>query len=144
MTNFADALNRKADEIERPKPLPVGTYLVTIPAQPEMKKIGQKETPAAEYTVRVVSAGPDVDQEALNAAGGCQGKTLRLTYYLTDESVYRFRDFLTDTLDIDPAGRTLGEMIPDSVNRMFNATIKHKPSQDGTQIYTEISSTARA
>ena len=144
MTNFADALNRKADEIERPKPLPVGTYLCSIPNQPEMKKIGQKETPAAEYTVRVVSASDDVDQEALNQAGGAQGKNLRLTFYLTEESAYRYRDFLVDTLGIEPNGRTLGEMIPDSVNRMFYATIKHKPSQDGTQIYTEISGTAKA
>ena len=144
MTSFSDALNRKADEIEKPKPLPVGTYVCTIPGPPEMKELGQQQTPAAIYQVRVVSPGPDVDSEALMAMGGVQNKTLRLTFFLTEDALYRFRDFLVETLGIESNGRALGEMMPDSVNRMFNATIKHRPSPDGTQLYAEIDRTSKA
>jgi len=144
MTNFADALNRKADEIERPKPLPIGSYLCTLPGPAEMKNIGKNNTPAAEYTVKVVSAQADVDADALQTMGGCAGKTLRLTFFLTEDAVYRLKDFLVDTLGIETNGRSLGEMMPDAVNRMFIATIKHRPSEDGTQIYAEIKGTAKA
>jgi hypothetical protein len=144
MTNFVDALNRKADEVERPKPLPVGTYLCTIPGPPEMKTIGKNSTPAAEFSVKVIQPREDVDSEALLAVGGAGGKTLRLTFYLTEDALFRLKEFLVDTCGIEPGGRTLGEMIPEAVNRMFNVTVKHRPSQDGTQIYAEIAGTAKA
>ncbi len=144
MANFADALNRKADDVEKPKPLPVGTYLCTIAGPPEMKEIGQNNTPAAIFAVKVVAPQGDVDMEALNAMGGAAGKSLRQTFFLTEDALYRLKDFLTEACGIEANGRTLGEMIPDAVNRQFLATVKHRPSPDGTQIYAEIGTTARA
>ena len=94
--------------------------------------------------VKVLAPQGDVDMEALSLAGGAQGKTLRQTFFLTEDALYRLKDFLTESCGIEANGRTLGEMIPDVVNRQFLATVKHRPSQDGTQVYAEISGTAKA
>ena len=144
MASFADALNRKADDVEKPKPLPVGTYLCTVAGPAEMKEIGQNSTPAAIFQFKVISPEGDVDMEALSNAGGAQGKTLRQTFFLTEDALYRLKDFLVDVCGIEPNGRSLGEMLPDAVNRMFKATVKHRPSQDGTQIYAEVNHMTKA
>lgn len=141
---FSEILNKRSEEIERPKPLPVGTYLMMIPAPAEIKQIGKNNTDAAEFQCRVVQAMDDVDASALEAAGGIQNKTMRLTFWLTEEAAFRLKEFLINALEVDENGRTLGEMMPDAVNRMFKAQIKHRPSPDGTQIYAEIGQTAKA
>jgi len=144
MASFMDALNRKADDIEKPKPLPVGTYIGTVAGPAEIKEIGQNNTPAAIFQFNILSADADVDTEALTHAGGCQGKRLRQTFFLTEDALYRLKDFLVEICGIEASGRTVGEMLPDAVNRMVKMTVKHRPSPDGTQIYAEIGGFAKA
>lgn len=45
MADFTSILNKPMAETERPKPLPVGTYLCMVQGQPEFGESNQKKTP---------------------------------------------------------------------------------------------------
>lgn len=141
--NFANILSKPAADIERPKPLPVGQYLGIVMGMPEMKEIGQKNTPCAEFKIRVLSAGDDVDKTALADAGGLENKTMTARFFLTDDSMYRLKEFLTEHLGIEEGKRTIGQLLSDAPNRQVYIQVAHRPSQDGQQIYAEIKSTSK-
>ena len=143
-TNFADILNKKPTEIERPKPLPIGTYIAMLPAPGEVKEIGKNNTPAIEYKARILAPGPDVDMAALNDAGGCSGKELRLTFWLSEDALFRFKEFLLNHVGLEEGDKSIGQLAAEAVNRQFSITVGHRPSQDGSAIYAEIKGTAKA
>ena len=80
MVDFSKILNTKTDEIKKPTPLPVGTYLCTNPQLPEFIESSQKGTPGAKFSFKVISATEDVDQDDLAAwqleQGDYAGKTV--------------------------------------------------------------------
>lgn len=141
---FSDILSKPASEVERPKPLPAGSYVCTVAGLPEFDKSAKKETPYAKFTLRPISAGDDVDADDLEAAGGLDGKTISATYYLTEGSLYRLKKFLEDCgIDVED-GRTMKELIEDAPNQTVIAYIKHTPSRDGESMYAELANTAPA
>ncbi len=142
-TNFAEILSKRTDEIERPKPLPVGTYLAMVEGAPELREIGKKSTPAAEFKFRILSPGDDVDREALTAMGGIGEHRMRKPYFLTDESLYRLKEFLVDHLGIAENGRPIGQLLSEAPNQQVYVTVSHRPSEDGSQIYAEVKSTSK-
>ena len=142
-TNFTDILNKRADEIERPKPLPVGTYLGMVQGAPEFGNIGKENTAVANFTIRLLQANDDVDREALANVGGLDGKTVRHRFFLTDAAMYRLKEFLVNDLQIEEGTSTLGQLVSEAAGRQVYLTIKHRPSQDGSQIYHEVGSTAK-
>lgn len=143
MSNFANLLSKPASDIERPKPLPVGTYLGLVAGAPEFKDIGKNKTPAAEFKIKVLAAQQDVDLEALTAAGGLDNKIMTARFFLTDDSMYRLKEFLTNALGIEEGRRTIGELLSEAPNKQVYITVSHRPSEDGQQIYAEIKSYAR-
>jgi len=138
MSNFADILSKKVDQIEKPKPLPVGTYLCLIDGAGEYVKLGANQTDAIKIKVKVLQAGEDVDDEALIEAGGVSEKTLFVTLFLTEDAAWRSKKFLVETLGIDGDGKSLGELFTEIPGKTFRGVIGHRPSKDGTEIYAEI------
>lgn len=139
--NFQSILDEAPDHVERPKPLPVGTYLCVVGA-PRYDKSSKKGTPFVEFMLRVVGADEDVDEEALEAAGGIEGKQIKATYYTTEDAIFRLDEFHEHCgIDLsDPASRrTRNDLV---VNAQVMAYIKHRPSEDGTQQFMELSRTA--
>ena len=59
--NFQAILSKQAATIEKPKPLPVGSYLCNTPKIPEFKAVGKDETPCAEFGFVVLAPTEDVD-----------------------------------------------------------------------------------
>lgn len=152
MASFTDILNKPASAVEAPKPIPPGTYLGIISGQPEFAKIGKNQTDCVNFKVQLVQAQEDVSADdlalALTRADGVS-KTLNdiklnVRQFLTEDSVWRLKSFLVDHLGIDEAGKTLGQMIPEAMGKQLLLTVKHRASDDGTQIFTEVANTAKA
>jgi hypothetical protein len=145
MPNFSDILSRKSSEIKAPKPLPPGSYVWLIEGQPRFDRSTKQQTDFVEFTCRCLQPQGDVDQAALQEAGGAQNKTQRLTFWLTDEAVYRLSN-KDGTGFLEQLGLTgsesIGEKISMAPGRQFVGHIRHKASQDGTRIFAEIGQTA--
>jgi len=139
--NFADILNTRVEDIEKPKPRPVGTYIGVVTSQPELKEIGQKNTLAAIFEVKLIAPGADIDMQALNEAGGIGDRPLRVTQFLTKDALWRLKEYFK-ALGLDAESGSVGELLPQTVGRQAVYKIKHRPSQDGTVLYEEVDSYA--
>jgi len=143
--NFASILDEAPTEINRPKPLPVGTYICVVQGQPTYDKSNKKGTPYVQFTLRPVAAEEDVDPEELEAMGGMESKTLRATFYLTEDAVYRLDEFHqhcgVDISDASVSRRNRNENI---VNAQVRAVVSHRMAEDGSQVYAELKRTASA
>jgi len=145
MANFQDVLNKPATDVKPPEPLPPGTYLCIVDGPGEFAKIGQKQTDCINWKLKPMQAQPDVDQAALTQA--LQGKTLqekmiRHRSFITEESVWRLKEFLAH-LGVEEGSKTLGEMLPEAPGRQVLVTVGHRASEDGTQVFQEVKSTAK-
>ena len=150
MTSFSDILNKRGDQIERPKPLPVGHYMAMVKGLPEQATIGKSSTPALVFILTIMSPLEDVDQQSLMECGGAAGKTMRHTLYLQgkDENAqkaveWRLRQFL-EQLGCFSESKTLAECIQESPGRALRIEVSHRPSDDCQMIYTDIKSTSAA
>lgn len=141
---FSDVLDMPASEVERPKPLPVGTYLFAVTGPHEDKTVGKNNTRVAEFKARPVSAMDDVDRESLADYGFPTEKTVRLSFFLTEDAIYRLKDFYVDVLGKDSEGKTIRQMLSELPGSTFLGIIQHRPSEDGKQFYAEFKSFARA
>jgi hypothetical protein len=90
--NFASILDETPDHVEAPKARPVGPYVFVVGA-PAMGKSRKKGTPYIEFPLRALAAEDGVDPDALEEAGGVEGFKTRITFYLTEDSVYRLDQF---------------------------------------------------
>ncbi len=77
--NFGALLDKPASDVERPKPLPQGSYHCIVKGLPRFDKSSKKFTEFVEFTLQPTSAGEDVDEEDLEAMGGIANKTIRAT-----------------------------------------------------------------
>src|SRR6266487_695378 len=109
--------------VDRPKPLPVGTYTCIVVGQPRFDKSSKLGTPFVEFTLKPIQAGEDVDEDALEEIGGIGNRTLRATFYLTEEAKYRLDKFLED-LGILEEGKTRSQMISETPNSQVLVSVK--------------------
>lgn len=138
--NMASILDRAADTFERPKPLPVGQYLTTVVGQPRQDVSEKKGTPFIEYTLKLMQAMEDVDEEALAEAGGIGERTMKNTFYLTEASAYRLKEFL-EHCGVEIEGKKLSQAVGEAAGCQVIIKIKHTTSEDGEQIYANIAKT---
>lgn len=114
--DLTSILNKPADDIAPPKALPNGIYVAQVDGY-EVKRLGQNNNPACEFQL-TISQPLDVDPSECELP-----KKLRHTYWLTEDALFRFKDFLETTLQIQGGHRTLQEMLPEARGRMFRAEI---------------------
>lgn len=141
--DFSKILQKQATEIEKPKPLPVGTYLCNNPQLPKFVAVGKNETPCAEFGLVILAPQDDVDPEGLSAYGDVRGKNIRHRMFLTEGTEYRTKEELKNAFGADENG-TLGQMFNETINRQVLVTVKHRPSDDGTEMYHEVEKLAAA
>lgn len=151
--DFSEILDRAPSEIEKPKPLPVGTYSTVLQGVPREDKSTKKQTKYVEFSHKILAAGEDVDEdalkEALTAPDGSV-KDLREvvlfnTFYLTENAAWRLKDFLKDCgYDVDSEEMSMREMVEQSSGRQVNVYLKHEPSQDGQSMFAKIGGTSSA
>lgn len=141
--SFGSILDRPSSEIERPKPLPVGTYVCVVKGLPRYDKSSKKLTDFVEFTLQPLQAGDDVDQEALQEMGGFVNKTLRATFYITEDAAWRLKKFLSDLgHDVDDEKTSLRQMISESAGLQVVVTVTHTSSDDGSAVYANVGMTA--
>jgi hypothetical protein len=131
MPNFSSILDKQASDIERPKPLPIGTYSCQVKGLPRFDKSSKKQTEFVEFTLSPFGVLDDVDPEALEEMGGFNGKTIKATFYITEDAAWRLKDFLV-ACGIDAEGKSLNEMINEAPGQSVNVYLVHEPAQDGS------------
>lgn len=136
--NFSDVLNKKLDTIEKPKPLPVGTYYAAVNGAPEIKPRGQNNTLSAEFKLKVLQPDDDVDADALAEAGGLsKERELRHTLWLTEDALWRAKQFV-ENCGVDDTNISLSQALQSCVGCQVKIKVKHVPSQDGSELYANI------
>ena len=142
-TSFESILDTPATEVERPKPLPAGTYSCIVRGLPEYGESSQKKTPFVRFTLAVQAAGDDVDTDELQEIGGIADKTIRNTYYTTPDALFRLTDFL-EHCGIDADGKTVRQMIDETPTAAVDILVGHRASEDGQQIFAEVKRTMKS
>lgn len=152
--NFGSILDKPSSEVQRPKPLPQGSYIWLINGQPRYDKSAKKQTEFVEFNLKCLGtlqndAGEsDVDPDALDAAltkpSGekvpLNEKTTRVTFYLTEDAIWRLNKFLTDC-GIDGEDKSLRQMIDETPGCQVGGYLKHTASEDGEAVFANISKT---
>jgi hypothetical protein len=141
--NFESILDMPAADVERPKPLPAGTYDCIVKGLFETGQSTQKKTPFVRFTYAIQAAGEDVDEDELVEIGGIADKTIKDTYYTTPEALFRLTDTL-DAMGIDMEGKTVRQALDDTPNASLRIVVGHRASEDGEQIFAEVKKTLKA
>lgn len=150
---FESILDTPADAVERPKPIPAGTYAAVVRGMYEEGVSSQKKTPFVRFTYALVAAGDDVDEDELKAlltdkegnTSPIGSKTIKDTYYTTPDALFRLTDCLgTMGLDVEGSGMTIRQLLSETPNRELNILVSHRASEDGQQIFAEVKRTMKA
>jgi hypothetical protein len=150
-TSFESILDMPATDVERPKPLPAGTYDAIVKGFYEEGLSSQKKTPYVRFTYAMQAAGEDVDEEELAAIltddqGNVHSlgeKTIKDTYYTTPDALFRLTDTL-ENMGIDLEGKSVRAALSDTPNCSIKVVISHRASEDGQQIFAEVKRTLKA
>lgn len=139
--NFGAILDKPTAEVNRPPAFPQGSYVAVVQGLPKFDKSSKKQTEYVEFEMKPLQAMEDVDEEALKEFGPLGSSTLRLTFYLTEKSAYRLKEFLINDLQIEEQA-SLRPMIDETPGQQCIIHVKHTGSDDGKGVYANISSTA--
>ena len=142
-TSFESILDTPATEVERPKPLPTGTYDAIVKGLFETGESAKKKTPFVRFTYTIVAAGEDVDPDELEAIGGIADKIIKDTYYTTHDALFRLTDTL-ENMGIDLEDKTVRHALDETPNASIRIQIAHRASEDGEQIFAEVKRTMKA
>lgn len=146
MANISDILNRPAEDVEAPKPLPPGSYNCVVKGLPEQGASSRKKTDYLRFTFQITSAGEDVDPEALEefetAKDGSKapvsGRLITSDYYLTDNALFMLTDMLS-AIGIDfSGGKSISTAVDETPNMECVVFINHEPSQDGKRFFARV------
>lgn len=150
-TSFESILDQKADEVERPKPLPAGTYDVLVKGMPEHGQSSKQRTPFVRFTYVLQAAGEDVDEGDLdelltNSKGekvALSERSIRDTYYTTPDALFRLTDCL-EAMGIDLTDKTVRAALDETPNQSLRILVGHRASDDGEQVFAEVKRVMRA
>jgi len=150
-TSFESILDTPADAVERPKPLPAGTYDCIVKGMPEHGQSSQKKTPFVRFTYALQAAGVDVDEDELKElltdkdgdTVAIGSRSIKDTYYTTPDSLFRLTDAL-ENMGIDLTEKTIRAALDETPNASVRIQVGHRASEDGTQIFAEVKKTMRA
>lgn len=132
--NFREALSVRSDEIERPKPLPVGHYYATIRGH-EFNVSKQRQTPFVRFLLAVTEAADDVDPSEIEGID-LSRRELRKDYYITPAAKFRLADMLDSV--IGQPNRTLDERLPDTRGQRVLIQVTQRTSDDGVETYNDV------
>jgi hypothetical protein len=134
--DFNSILDTDFDSIEKPKPLPVGTYKFLI--LDVTSGVSQnKGTPYIELQCQPLSPGADVDQAMLDMAKMSK-KKLRLTFWMSEDARWRFKAFIEKTLNLSVHGMTIKAIIPQLKGQSFDGYVTQGISEKSGEIFNNI------
>lgn len=143
MPSFQEILDRPVTAVERPKALPAGTYLCLIEGQPVFAQIGKNKTDVVNFTLKVLQVVGDAPSPAeIEEFGGVAGRNINARFFGTEAAAWRLDKFLFEDLGI-PLGISKKQAFMQTMGKQVIATVQHRPSEDGQQMYAEIKETAK-
>lgn len=142
--NFSDLLSVDVATIEKPKPLPIGTYSALVLKYELGKTTGDRQAPYIKYFFKPLSAGADVDSEALAGVANWTDKMLNFTFYLDPESLYKLNNFVANTGLELVSGTKLESYLTDTVGKIVSISVMHALSKDGQDTYANIAKVMKA
>jgi hypothetical protein len=147
--SFASILDTPSSDIERPKPMPVGQYVVIVQGQYREDKSSKKQTPFVEFVLKFIQPLDTVDEDALDAwltakdgtKKNLADQSIKNTYYLTDSAMWRLTDFL-DHCGAGDEDMTVRQRLSETPGKELVITIKHEASDDGSSVFARVGNTA--
>ena len=133
--DFKALLKKPVDSIERPKPLPAGTFFGVVQKY-EFGESKEKKTPFLRLLIGITGPGDDIDPSDLDGVDLAK-KSLRKDYYLTDDALYRLTELIA-SCGIPTEGRMLDECIPDLQGASMLCSVTQRSSPDGSEIYNDL------
>jgi hypothetical protein len=133
--DFRALLAKPMDDVKRPIPLPQGTFHGLI-GKHSFGESRNKKTPFVSYELTLQSHSDDIEDDAMEGIELAK-RTLSVTYYLTEDALYRAKEFL-QSVGVATEGRALGECLPEAVNARVLVGITQRNSEDGTQIFNDV------
>lgn len=134
--DFKSLLQKPADTVKKPVPLPAGTYRGIVTSR-EFGTSKNRGTPFVRFTVQPQFAESDIAPEDLEGVEIAK-KQLRIDLYLTADAEFRVVE-LANSLGYQSSGRSLGELIEDiASNSPVLIDVTQRSSEDGSTIYNDI------
>ena len=110
-------LDVSMDDVVEPGQTPAGSYLAQI-TNFEQGESSKKKTPFFEFEFSILDVGEDVDEEALEEAGGRDaiiGRTVSDEFYITEKALFMLKNFLENALGFEVEGLTLRQVLSETV-----------------------------
>ena len=126
--SYKDLLKARPADIIPPKPIPPGPFKVRV-ASHEFGTAGIKKTECVNFSLRLLEPGDEVDPDLLEAARDDLAKAKpNYRVFITEDSLWVLKNFLTDVLKI-PEADSLEEMMPQTTGKEFIAIFTQQPSE---------------
>ncbi len=151
MPNFAEALNTKAGDIERPPLPPIGHYTFIVEKMPSMETIADGRFDVVDFQMKVQAPMDDVDEDELKAYGNINDARMRHRFMFNtedqanfDRSLFNLKRFLLDHLQIDGNDKTeLKELLNNSINQECVGQVRYRADKTDPEVqYAEIGRTS--
>ena len=146
MPKFTDALDTKVEDIERPPLLPVGSYNALVSKLPTQDTIADGRFDVVDYMMKITSPLDDVDPDSLKEYGALDNTVIRHRFLFNTEddqafakTEFQHRQFLENALQLETKGKTVKQMMNDSVNAPCVVMIRWRADKNDPEIqYAEI------
>ena len=144
--NFADALDTRVSDVDKPPVLPQGTYIWRVSKVPVISTSKSGEWDIVEFPLRPVSAESDVDPKELAEFGDPSSEFSRISFMfptaadkINDRKRTRFSltRFLTEILRVENEDNgTLKELLANAVGCQFLGVATWNQVNDN--VYVEV------
>lgn len=149
--DFMSILNTRAGEIEKPMPLPVGTYVWKVNKAHKQSQTGQGAWDVIEFpivAVRVDEDADDIDADDLEKFGNLNQAVNRISFMFSTDSAnaaerartaHNLKQFLLNTLRVDGSeDSTIKELLAAAIGCEFRAQASHRTAPDGENVYVDV------
>jgi len=127
--NFSHLLRKPVSDAKKPPVLPEGTYYGQI-TKHDLGESAQKKTPFLQWSGTYTHAEDSVDlRDEAGEPIVLEGKRFQFSHYLTEDSLYRLREFL-ESCGLETEGRSFEELIPQAIGKSVMLEIIQAPIED--------------
>ena len=136
MANFKAILSRKMDDIEAPKPVPVGIWNFRIPELYQLQELGKNNSEAAVFQCIPYEA-VEVDEEAIAEYGGLDAikqRKLKHTLWLTEDALFMAKRFCTEHCEVGQDAETLLQALNETKGASFAGVVTHYTNRAGDPV----------
>lgn len=152
MVDFTSVLDVPMDSIEKPKPIPTGTYFAQVVGVPKVKDatVQGEEQQIVEFSLKLTSAKAVDSQDQLDAFGdvGAARPVQRAFFFHkppTPEELWAFSQFAKNTLMLETAGKSFKQVCAEAVGKQLLVTVGQRLAQNKAgemEAYPNVTGTA--